>query len=63
MTNNVAEGSFQIFLHEKVIFHFLSAINQYFVKDLPKFNFKIGPKQSPKILDHSGFTIHHLVEQ
>jgi hypothetical protein len=36
MTNNVVEGSFQIFLHEKVIFHFLSAINQYFCEGATK---------------------------
>jgi hypothetical protein len=34
-----------------------------FVKELPKLNFTIGPKESPKIVDHLGFTIQHLVEQ
>jgi hypothetical protein len=33
------------------------------VKELPKFNLKIGPKQSKKILEHLGFKIQHLVEQ
>jgi hypothetical protein len=33
------------------------------VKELPKFNLKIGPKQSQKILEHLGFNIQHLVEQ
>jgi hypothetical protein len=32
------------------------------VKELPKFNSKIGPKQSQKILEHLGFKIQHLVE-
>jgi hypothetical protein len=34
-----------------------------FVKELPKLNLTIGPKESPKIVDHLGFTVQHLVEQ
>jgi hypothetical protein len=34
-----------------------------FVKELPKINLKIGPKQSKKIVEHLGSKIQHLVEQ
>jgi hypothetical protein len=34
-----------------------------FVKELPKLNFIIEPKQSPKKVYNLGFTIQHLVEQ
>jgi hypothetical protein len=34
-----------------------------FVKELPKLNLTIGPKESPKIVDHLGFIVQHLVEQ
>jgi hypothetical protein len=34
-----------------------------FVKDVPKFNLKIGPKQYPKILEHLGFKDQHFIEQ
>ena len=39
-----------IFLHEKIIFHFPSAQNGFFVKDLPNNCCKIGPNQLYKIL-------------
>jgi hypothetical protein len=34
-----------------------------FLKELPKLNLTNGPKESPKIVDHLGFTVQHLVEQ
>jgi hypothetical protein len=52
-----------IFFAQKSHFYFLVPQMDVFVKDLLKFNLTIGSKQSPKILDHSGFKIQHLVEQ
>jgi hypothetical protein len=57
MTNNVAEESFHFSLHKMLFFIFLVPQIDIFVKEIPKFNLKIGPKESPKILDHLGFTI------
>jgi hypothetical protein len=34
-----------------------------FMKEVPKLNLKIRPKQSPKILEHLGFKDQHFVEQ
>jgi hypothetical protein len=63
MTNNVDEGSFHFICTKKSFFLFSeSHKSMLFVKELPKFNLKIGPKQFPKILYHLGFTIQHLVE-
>jgi hypothetical protein len=63
MTNDVVEGSFHFLCTKKSLFIFLVPQIDVFVKDLLKFNLTIGPKQSSKILDHSGFKIQHLVEQ
>jgi hypothetical protein len=63
MTNNVAEGSFHFFYTKNSFFNFWATQINFLVKELPKFNLKIGPKQSQKILEHLGFKIQHLVEQ
>jgi hypothetical protein len=63
MTNNVAEGSFHFFCTKNSIFIFWVTQIDVLVKELPKFNLKIGPKQSQKILEHLRFKIQHLVEQ
>jgi hypothetical protein len=63
MTNNVAEGSFHFFCMKNSFFIFCVTQIDVLVKELPKFNLKIGTKQSQKILEHLGFTIQHLVEQ
>jgi hypothetical protein len=63
MTNNVPEGSFYFFCTKNLFFIFWVTQIGVFVKELPKFNFKIGPKQSQKILEHLGFKIQHLVGQ
>jgi hypothetical protein len=63
MTNNVAEGSFHSFCTKNSFFIFPVTQIDVLVKELPKFNLKIGPKQSQKILEHLGFKIQHLVEQ
>jgi hypothetical protein len=63
MTNNVAEGSFHFFFTKNSFFIFWVTQIDVLVKELPKFNFKIRPKQSQKILEHLGFKIQHLVEQ
>jgi hypothetical protein len=57
----------------KEVFHFICIKKSFsifrvpqidvFVKELPKFNLRIGPKQSTKIVDHLGLKIHHLVAQ
>jgi hypothetical protein len=41
----------------------LLGATSYHVREIPKFNMKIGPKQSPKIVDYLGFKNQHLVEQ
>jgi hypothetical protein len=63
MTNNVTEESFQFFRTKKSFFIFGVPQIDIFVKELPKLNLTIGPKESPKIADHLGFTVQHLVEQ
>jgi hypothetical protein len=63
MTNNVVEGSFHFLCMKKSFFIFRVPHIDIFVKELPKINLKIGPKQSPKKVYNLGFTIQHLVEQ
>jgi hypothetical protein len=62
MANNVAEGSFHFFCTKNSFFILCVTQIDVLVKELPKFNLKIGPKQSQKILEHLGFKIQHLVE-
>ena len=45
-------SEFSFSLHGKFIFHFLSAWNEFFVKELPYIYCKIGPNQFYKILGH-----------
>jgi hypothetical protein len=63
MTNNVAEGSFHFLSMKNSFFIYRVPQIDVFVKDLPKHNVNIVPKQSPKIVDHLEFQIQHLVEQ
>jgi hypothetical protein len=63
MTNNVAKGSFYFLCMKNSFFIFRVPQIDFFVKELPKFNLAIGPKQFPKIVDHLGFIIQHLVQQ
>jgi hypothetical protein len=63
MTNNVAEGSFYFFCTKNLFFIFWVTQVDVLLKELPKFNLKIRPKQSQKILEHLGFIIQHLIEQ
>jgi hypothetical protein len=44
-------------------FHFPSATNRSFCEGPTKIQFDNWKKQSPKLLEHLGFTIQHLFEQ
>jgi hypothetical protein len=48
MANNVAEGSFHFFLHEKLIFHFLSGANRCFNEGATKNQFENWAKTISK---------------
>jgi hypothetical protein len=52
MTNNVAEGNFHFLCMKKSFSIFRVPQINIFVKELPKFNLAIEPKQSLKIIDH-----------
>jgi hypothetical protein len=62
-TNNVDERSFHYLCTKNSFSIFWVPQIDIFVKELSKLNMKIGPKQSPKIVDNLGFKIQHLVGQ
>jgi hypothetical protein len=62
MANNIVEEIFHFLCTKKLILHFMSEINGFFVKQLPKFTLVFVPTQSPKILDHFICIFYLLIE-